>query len=170
MFGSAWAAPEKARTSACPPVSALNTAVLPHEGNPMMPTFMALLLTEGDAHGAPGVSVCCEPAQTRTHPLLENTERVGFEPTWLAPIRFRGGAVMTASVPLLNSSTLYIRVSETTAAPHQTANWLATPPKDWHGAVKCLLGNWEHDSLTNIQPAVRNSPACQSGHQEFVAG
>ncbi|GEM_PF-992457 len=28
-------------------------------------------------------------------------ERVGFEPTWLAPIRFRGGAVMTASVPLL---------------------------------------------------------------------
>jgi hypothetical protein len=28
---------------------------------------------------------------------------VGFEPTWLAPIRFRGGAVMTASVPLLNS-------------------------------------------------------------------
>ena len=28
-------------------------------------------------------------------------ERVGFEPTLLAPIRFRGGAVMTASVPLL---------------------------------------------------------------------
>lgn len=34
---------------------------------------------------------------------FESPERVGFEPTWLAPIRFRGGAVMTASVPLLIS-------------------------------------------------------------------
>jgi hypothetical protein len=34
---------------------------------------------------------------------LMMAERVGFEPTWLAPIRFRGGAVMTASVPLLIS-------------------------------------------------------------------
>jgi hypothetical protein len=33
----------------------------------------------------------------------KRSERVGFEPTWLAPIRFRGGAVMTASVPLLIS-------------------------------------------------------------------
>ncbi len=31
----------------------------------------------------------------------KNPERAGFEPAWLAPIRFRGGAVMTASVPLL---------------------------------------------------------------------
>lgn len=32
--------------------------------------------------------------------FLKISERVGFEPTWLTPIRFRDGAVMTASVPL----------------------------------------------------------------------
>jgi hypothetical protein len=36
-------------------------------------------------------------------------ERVGFEPTWgdYAPIRFRVGAVMTASVPLRGRRILY---------------------------------------------------------------
>ncbi len=36
-------------------------------------------------------------------------ERVGFEPTWgdYAPIRFRVGAVMTASVPLRGPRILY---------------------------------------------------------------
>jgi hypothetical protein len=57
---------------------ALKTVVLPDDGKPMMPAFMS---------------------------LFQSSERVGFEPTWLAPIRFRGGAVMTASVPLLNRTT-----------------------------------------------------------------
>ena len=37
---------------------------------------------------------------------VDLAERVGFEPTWgiYAPIRFRVGAVMTASVPLREES------------------------------------------------------------------
>jgi hypothetical protein len=53
--------------------------------------------------------------------LKERSERVGFEPTWLAPIRFRGGAVMTASVPLLISKWHFSNKSRLVLLPTRRA-------------------------------------------------
>jgi hypothetical protein len=51
---------------------------------------------------------------------------VGFEPTWLSPIRFRDGAVMTASVPLLKYMAVYSICYFSSLIRLRASCWLAS--------------------------------------------